>query len=94
MIWLLVRFSPNSILLNYPCLKVFFNRMFHFSLVILTGNNFRDLTNNLKIIKREILDIIPINENGFAANAETGVYPMIMGFKICEFRCPGSTVIL
>lgn len=78
------RFSPNSILLNYPFLKVFFNRMFHFSLVILTGNKFRDLTNNLKIIKKEILDRIPINENGFAANAETGIYPMIMGFKICE----------
>ena len=78
------RFSPNSILLNYPFLKIFFNRMFHFLLAILTGNQFRDLTNNLKIMKTEVLDSIPINENGFAANAETGIYPMIMGYKICE----------
>lgn len=78
------RFSPNSILLNYPFLKIFFNRMFHFSLAILTGNRFRDLTNNLKIMKKEVLDTIPIKENGFAANAETGIYPMLMGYNISE----------
>lgn len=78
------RFSQNSILLNYPFMKILFNRMFHFLLAIFTRNQFRDLTNNLKIMKKEVLDNIPINENGFAANAETGIYPILLGYNVCE----------
>jgi len=51
---------------------------------MLTGNYFRDLTNNLKIMKKEVVEKITINENGFAANAETGIYPILMGFDVCE----------
>jgi len=78
------RFSQNSILLNYPFTKILFNRMFHFSLAIFTRNQFRDLTNNLKIMKKEVLDNIPVHENGFAANAETGIYPILLGYNVCE----------
>lgn len=78
------RFSRLSVLLNYPFLKILANRGLHLlaRLVLLRG--FRDLTNNLKFIKRDVLDRLRLTQPGFAINAETGFQPLIMGCSIKE----------
>lgn len=78
------RFSRGSVLLNYPFTKIIANRAFHCLANILLGKHFRDLTNNLKILKREAAEKITIEFNDFAANAETGIKPLLMGFKVTE----------
>jgi len=47
------RFSRHSVLLNYPFLKIVANRGFHLLGRLLLWRNFRDLTNNLKLMRRE-----------------------------------------
>ena len=49
------RFSRHSVLLNYPFLKIFANRAFHAIAVVLFGRRIRDVTNNLKIMRREVV---------------------------------------
>ena len=78
------RFSRHSVLLNYPFQKIIANRGFHLFAWLFLGHRFRDLTNNLKLISREIVNRLQIMEPGFAANAETGLQPVIMGSKIRE----------
>jgi glycosyltransferase involved in cell wall biosynthesis len=78
------RFSRHSVLLNYPFQKIIANRGFHLLAQLVLFHGFRDLTNNLKLISREIVKRFQIIEPGFAANAETGLQPLIMGFKIKE----------
>lgn len=45
---------------------------------------FRDLTNNLKLINREVIDKLELTQEGFAINAETGLLPLLMGYKVKE----------
>jgi len=45
---------------------------------------FRDLTNNLKLMRREVVDKLQLVEPGFAVNAETGLQPLLMGYNIKE----------
>src|SRR3989338_4404043 len=78
------RFSRESVLLNYPFTKIIANRAFHCLANIFLGKHFRDLTNNLKTFKREGHKKLNIEFNDFAANAETGIKPLLMGFKVAE----------
>jgi hypothetical protein len=78
------RFSRHSILLNYPFQKILANRGFHAIARVLLRRRFRDLTNNLKLMRREVVERLQLREPGFAANAETGLEPLLMGARVVE----------
>jgi len=78
------RFSPHSVLLNYPFQKIVANRGFHALAHLAFHRRFRDLTNNLKLMKHEVLASLRLSEPHFAINAETGFQPLLMGFSIKE----------
>jgi len=78
------RFSRYSVLLNYPLMKIIANRSFHLLANAVLLRRFRDLTNNLKLIRRDVLEKLLLTQSGFAINAETGLQPQLMGCKIKE----------
>jgi dolichol-phosphate mannosyltransferase len=78
------RFSRHSVLLNYPFQKIVANRSFHCLAQLLLFRRFRDLTNNLKLMRRDIAERLQFIQPGFAVNAETGLQPVLMGCKIKE----------
>lgn len=78
------RFSRHSVLLNYPFGKIVANRGFHAMAQLLLMRRFRDLTNNLKLFRREVLEQLQICEPWFAVNAETGLQPLLMGYQVKE----------
>lgn len=71
------RFSHESVLVNYPLPKIVANRVFHALLRPLLGRRVRDVSNNLKLYRRDLVDEIEITEPGFAANAEIGIQPLL-----------------
>ena len=76
------RFSRHSVLLNYPFLKILANRAFHIIAVVLFGQRIRDVTNNLKVIRREVIQDLRLRQPGFAVNAETGLQPILLGYSV------------
>ena len=78
------RFSRHSVLLNYPFQKMLANRAFHVMAQIILMRRFRDVTNNLKLICREAVELLQLRQPGFAVNAETGLQPLLMGFSVKE----------
>jgi SAM-dependent methyltransferase len=76
------RFSRHSVLLNYPFAKIFANRAFHALVTLLFGQRIRDVTNNLKIMRREVVLDLRLREPGFAVNAETGLQPLLLGYRV------------
>jgi len=78
------RFSRHSVLLNYPFLKIVANRGFHVLAQILLLRRFRDVTNNLKLIRRGVLEKLQLTQPGFAVNAEIGLQPLLMGHSVKE----------
>jgi dolichol-phosphate mannosyltransferase len=78
------RFSRHSVLLNYPLVKIIANRAFHTLAQVILLARFRDLTNNLKVMRREVVKNLVLLEPGFAINAETGLQPLIMGYGVKE----------
>jgi dolichol-phosphate mannosyltransferase len=78
------RFSRHSVLLNYRFLKVVANRAFHMLALVLFWRHMRDMTNNLKIMRREVVRDLRLRQPGFAANAETGLQPILLGYKVKE----------
>ena len=78
------RFSRHSVLLNYPFSKIVANRGFHLLARIVLWRRFRDLTNNLKLLKREVVDRLILTQPGFAINAEAGLQPLVMGYTVKE----------
>ena len=78
------RFSHESLLVNYPFVKILCNRGFHLLANLLLGRRIRDISNNLKIYRAEILKSIEIEQAHFAANAETGLKPLLAGYDIEE----------
>jgi SAM-dependent methyltransferase len=89
------RFSRHSVLLNYPFMKIVANRGFHTLARWILGWAFRDVTNNLKLMRREVVDDLVLLQPGFAVNAETGIQPWLLGYKVREIpiswinRTPG-----
>ena len=79
------RFSRHSVLLNYPIQKILANRGFHFlARILFLRNDIRDLTNNLKLMRREVVENLQLTQPGFAINAETGLQPVLMGYSVKE----------
>ncbi len=78
------RFSRDSVLLNYPFTKILANRGFHILARILFRKDLRDLTNNLKLMKKEVARNLHLESDDFAANAETGLQPLLLGYKVVE----------
>ncbi len=78
------RFSRESVLLNYAFTKILANRGFHILANLLLGKHFRDATNNLKLMRKEVLENLVLEANDFAANAETGLQPILLGYKVKE----------
>lgn len=78
------RFSRQSVLLNYPFQKIIANRGFHSLAQVVLRRRFRDLTNNLKLMRREVVERLVLREPGFAVNAETGLQPLLMGYDVME----------
>jgi glycosyltransferase involved in cell wall biosynthesis len=78
------RFSRHSVLLNYPLPKIIVNRGFHLLAQIMFFRHFRDLTNNLKLMRRNVVEKLQLTQPGFGINAETGLQPLLMGYSIKE----------
>ena len=78
------RFTHESVMVNYPFLKTFCNRVFHLLVNVLLRCSVRDVSNNLKLYRADILKNLPIKEHHFAANAETGLKPIMAGYRIRE----------
>jgi hypothetical protein len=72
------------VLLNYPFNKIVANRAFHVLARLMFWGVFRDMTNNLKLFRREVLEKLELTQPGFAINAETGLMPLLMGFRVKE----------
>jgi SAM-dependent methyltransferase len=78
------RFSRASVLINYPLRKILFNRTFHVLANLLFRRRFRDVTNNLKLLRRDVAGDLALESPGFAANAEAGLKPLLMDYRVCE----------
>jgi glycosyltransferase involved in cell wall biosynthesis len=78
------RFSHESILINYPFFKILCNRSFHFLVKLFMLSHVRDLSNNLKLYRAEILKSLSIKGRHFEANVETGLKPLLSGYDIKE----------
>jgi glycosyltransferase involved in cell wall biosynthesis len=78
------RFSRLSVLLNYPFQKITATRGFHALAQSMFRRRFRDLTNNLKLMRREVVEDLQLTQLGFAANAETGLQPLLMDYSVQE----------
>jgi SAM-dependent methyltransferase len=78
------RFSYESILINYPLPKILCNRAFHVLANLFLPLRVRDISNNLKLMRAEILKGTELSEPHFAANVETGLKPLLAGFRIVE----------
>ena len=78
------RFSYESLLVNYPFAKILCNRAFHLLVNLLCSVRARDVSNNLKLFRAEILKSLDIEQPHFAANAETGLKPLLAGYDIEE----------
>jgi len=78
------RFLNRHSLVNYPIQKKIANRAYHAAMRIVFGLRHRDVTNNFKFYKREIFDSIKLKAGNFAVNAETGILPIVKGYKIVE----------
>ena len=62
------------------------NRIFHKLINLLLGIKHVDLTNNFKLYKMQVIEsILPLlDSSGFSINAETGLYPVLLGYRIKE----------
>ena len=78
------RFSYESVLVNYPFMKILGNRGFHLLARLVLRLKLRDVSNNLKLYKAPILKQLELTEPGFAANVETGLKPLLQGWDIVE----------
>jgi glycosyltransferase involved in cell wall biosynthesis len=78
------RFSHESLLINYPFFKILCNRTFHLLANAFLPLRVRDISNNLKLYKAEILKSTEIEEDHFAANVETGLKPLLAGYNVKE----------
>tara|TARA_Y100000031_G_scaffold48114_1_gene54896 strand:+ start:104 stop:1621 length:1518 start_codon:yes stop_codon:yes gene_type:complete len=78
------RFSRESVLVNYGFTKIIANRAFHFLANLLLGMRCRDLSNNLKLFRCEVAKRLEIESYDFAANIETGLKPVLLGYRVVE----------
>jgi hypothetical protein len=78
------RFSRQSVLINYPLGKIFANRGFHILFRLLCRRRCRDLTNNLKLMRADVVRRLQLHCEKFAINAEIGLQLILMGCSVKE----------
>lgn len=80
------RYIRKGQLVNYPIIKKIANRSFHFILRLLLQITNTDVTNNFKLYKKDVIEKIRplLKSEGFSINAETGIYPLLLGYKLGE----------
>ena len=78
------RFIKGGQLVNYPALKKIMNRLFHILVKTLFFIKQKDLSNNFKLYKTSIFKDIPWHSQDFGMNAETGLLPILAGYRIGE----------
>ncbi|HTY44591.1 MAG TPA: glycosyltransferase family 2 protein [Patescibacteria group bacterium] len=78
------RFIKGSRLIAYPFMKRLMNRSFHFLVKTLFHIRQNDLTNNFKLYKASIFRDMPWRSDDFSMNAETGILPILAGYRIEE----------
>jgi len=78
------RFSHDSVLMNYPFFKILCNRSFHLLVNLFLPCRIRDVSNNLKLYRAEILKNLDFEQDHFAANVETGLKPILSGYDVRE----------
>jgi len=78
------RFVEGGKVVRYPLLKRFMNRLFHTVVKILFRVKQKDLSNNFKLYKANIFRSMPWKSDDFAMNAETGLLPVLFGYKVIE----------
>lgn len=78
------RFVRGGKIVRYPLAKRAMNRLFHGVVKLLFGVKQHDLTNNFKLYRAAIFQLMPWQSNGFAMNAETGLLPVLAGYNLIE----------
>jgi glycosyltransferase involved in cell wall biosynthesis len=78
------RFVEGGQVVHYPLLKRAMNRLFHAVVKILFRVKQNDLTNNFKLYRAQIFRSLPWQSNDFAMNAETGLLPILAGYRLVE----------
>lgn len=78
------RFVKGGRLINYPLLKKIMNRIFHIVVKMIFPVKQKDLTNNFKLYKVAIVKNLPWRSDNYAMNAETGILPILAGYRIKE----------
>jgi glycosyltransferase involved in cell wall biosynthesis len=78
------RFTPLSLLRNYPYHKLIANRSFNCLAQLILRCRFHDLTNNCKIMSGALYRSLVLAQPGFAVNAETGLLPVVLGYRVKE----------
>jgi dolichol-phosphate mannosyltransferase len=78
------RFVKGGKIVRYPMLKRAMNRLFHHVVKALFRIKQHDLTNNFKLYRANIFRSLPWQSDGFAMNAETGLLPILAGYKLIE----------
>jgi len=78
------RFIKGGRLIGYPRMRLFTNSLYHFFVRRFFRITQNDLTNNFKLYKREIFRDFPWKSNDFSMNAETGLLPILWGYRIHE----------
>jgi len=78
------RFMQGSQLSGYSIVRRIVNRGFHLAVKVLFNIKCKDLSNNFKLYRKELFQKLPYLSNDFAMNAETGILPIIYGYKIKE----------
>ncbi len=80
------RYIEGSTLVGYPLKKKIANRVFHLLMRLFLRTSHIDVTNNFKFYKYEVVNkILPLlRGKGFSINAETGIYPILLGYKLKE----------
>ena len=78
------RFSRHSVWLNYPFKKILANRAFHALARLLFWRRFRDLTDNLRLIRREVVKQLELTLPRFVVNVGMGLQPLLMGYSFKE----------
>jgi glycosyltransferase involved in cell wall biosynthesis len=78
------RFVEGGKLVGYPFFKRVMNRLFHGIVKMLFNIKQNDLSNNFKLYKANVLGAMPWKSDGFAMNAETGLWPVLFGYKVVE----------
>ena len=74
----------DSILINYPLPKILCNPACNQLANLFLPLRVRDISNNIKRMRAEILKGTELSEPHFAANVETGLKPLLAGVRIVE----------